>query len=91
MIERRRQLPNPLSGAVCGVPGVTMFGEPSGADGGPTRDNFWLSSILINPAVAGFAAETSALRLPPTTSSLGRYGSRWTCSRFTERPKLSDE
>lgn len=26
-------------------------------DGGPTRDNFWLTSILVDPDVAGFTAE----------------------------------
>jgi dTDP-4-amino-4,6-dideoxygalactose transaminase len=40
-----------------GVPGVAIFGEPSGVDGGKTIDNFWLSSILVEPRQAGFSAE----------------------------------
>lgn len=38
------------------VPGVSLFGEPSGIDGGETRDNFWLSSIVIDPEEAGFTS-----------------------------------
>lgn len=40
-----------------------MFGEPSGADGGTTRDNFWLTTILVNPDEAGFTAEDLRLTL----------------------------
>jgi len=57
MIERRRALRIRYRELFAAVPGVEMFGEPSGADGGPTRDNFWLSSILVDPVVAGFTAE----------------------------------
>lgn len=36
---------------------MTIFGEPSGADGGDTVDNFWLTSVLIDPVQAGFSSE----------------------------------
>lgn len=57
MIERRRQLRLQYRELFSEVPGVQVFGEPSGADGGTTRDNFWLTSILIEPDAAGFTAE----------------------------------
>lgn len=38
------------------VPGVSIFGEPSGVDGGDTRDNFWLTSIIVDEPEAGFSA-----------------------------------
>ncbi len=66
MVERRRQLRLWYRDLFAGVPGVTVFGEPSGADGGlgdGTRDNFWLTSILVEPGVAGFAAEELRLAL----------------------------
>lgn len=66
MVERRRQLRLWYRDLFAGVPGVTAFGEPSGADGGlgdGTRDNFWLTSILVEPGVAGFAAEELRLAL----------------------------
>ena len=42
---------------------VQVLGEPSGVDGGTTRDNFWLTSILVDPTVAGFSAEDLRLVL----------------------------
>lgn len=57
MIERRRQIRLAYRDLVADVPGVELFGEPSGADGGDTRDNFWLTSIVVDPARAGFTAE----------------------------------
>ena len=59
MIERRRRHRLWYRELFAGVPGVTVFGEPSGADdpGAGTRDNFWLTSVLIDPAVAGFTHE----------------------------------
>ena len=56
MIERRRQLRLHYRELFAKVPGVTIFGEPSGADGGATQDNFWLSSVLVDPEVAGFTS-----------------------------------
>ena len=57
MIERRRALRLHYRELFSPVPGVDMFGEPSGADGGDTQDNFWLSSVLVDPQEAGFTAE----------------------------------
>lgn len=57
MIERRRALRLRYRELFSTVPGVDMFGEPSGADGGDTQDNFWLSSVLVDPQEAGFTAE----------------------------------
>lgn len=63
MIERRRALRIRYRELFAAVPGVEMFGEPSGVDGGPTRDNFWLSSILVDPDTAGFTAEDLRVHL----------------------------
>lgn len=40
------------------LPGVTVLGEASEEreDDGATRENFWLTSILVNPEVAGWSA-----------------------------------
>jgi len=56
MIERRRKLRLHYRELFADVPGVRVFGEPSGADGGDTRDNFWLTSVLIDSDKAGFSA-----------------------------------
>lgn len=63
MIDRRRALRIRYRELFAAVPGVEMFGEPSGVDGGPTRDNFWLSSILVDPDTAGFTAEDLRVHL----------------------------
>lgn len=57
MIGRRRQWRLNYRDLFAGVPGVTIFGEPSGADGGDTRDNFWLTSVLVDADTAGFTAD----------------------------------
>lgn len=56
MIEIRRQHRARYRELFRDVPGVTLFGEPSGLDGGDTRDNFWLSSIVVDPDEAGFTS-----------------------------------
>lgn len=63
MIERRRLMRLRYRDLFDGVPGVRLFGEPSGADGGITRDNFWLTTILVDPDQAGFTAEELRLAL----------------------------
>lgn len=63
MIEKRRQHRSAYRDLFAGVPGVTIFGEPSGLDGGDTVDNFWLTSVLIDPVQAGFSAEDLRLAL----------------------------
>ena len=43
-----------------GVPGVTFFGQPDGSEhpiGQGDHDNFWLTSIVIDPQVAGFSRD----------------------------------
>lgn len=57
MMERRRQHRVAYRNLLSDVAGVSVFGEPSGADGGPTRDNFWLTSIIVDERHAGFSAE----------------------------------
>jgi len=56
MIEARRQHRLRYRDLFQGVPGVSVFGEPSGVDGGDTRDNFWLTSIVVNEVEAGFSS-----------------------------------
>lgn len=63
MIEKRRQNRIAYRDLFAGVPGVTIFGEPSGVDGGDTVDNFWLTSVLIDPTQAGFSTEDLRLAL----------------------------
>lgn len=63
MIERRRLLRLQYRQFFAPVPGVTVFGEPSGADGGSTRDNWWLTSVLVDPEIAGFDADDLRLAL----------------------------
>lgn len=57
MIEVRRQHRQRYRELLEGVPGVSIFGEPSGVDERETRDNFWLTSILVDPEISGFAAD----------------------------------
>ncbi len=57
MIERRRRLRAHYRELFADTPGVEIFGEPSESNDGTTRDNFWLTSILVDPDVAGFTAE----------------------------------
>ncbi|GAB3690272.1 DegT/DnrJ/EryC1/StrS family aminotransferase [Corynebacterium nasicanis] len=63
MIERRRGHRAFYRELFADTPGVSVFGEPSGVDGGETRDNFWLSSILVDPGPAGFTADDLRLAL----------------------------
>ncbi len=70
MIDQRRKHRLHYRELFASVPGVTLFGEPSGADAGPTRenfsptrDNFWLTSIMIEPHRAGFSADQFRLYL----------------------------
>lgn len=50
MIARRRHLRERYIRLFNGYEGTRVFGEPSGLDGGPTRDNWWLTSVLIDEA-----------------------------------------
>lgn len=57
MIARRRQLREHYRALFAGVPGVSIFG---GAD---ADDNYWLTSITVDPVGAGFTAEDVRLAL----------------------------
>lgn len=57
MIENRKQHRVFYTELFSKVPGVEVFGEPSGVDGGNTRDNFWLTSLLIDQEEAGFSSD----------------------------------
>jgi dTDP-4-amino-4,6-dideoxygalactose transaminase len=60
MLERRRTWRLRYRELFSGVPGVTVFGgDTDGSAEGThaTRDNFWLTSVLIDPDLAGWSAE----------------------------------
>ncbi|MEE6289257.1 aminotransferase class I/II-fold pyridoxal phosphate-dependent enzyme [Georgenia sp. MJ173] len=58
MIDRRRQHRLRYCEAIADIPGATVFGRPDGAESpGPTRDNFWLTSVIIDPETAGWTAQ----------------------------------
>jgi dTDP-4-amino-4,6-dideoxygalactose transaminase len=57
MIERRRQHRRAYRELFADVVGAEVFGQPDGSEqDGPNRDNFWLTSILVDPQVAGWCA-----------------------------------
>lgn len=58
MIESRRQHRIHYTEMFATVPGVEVLGKPDGAEEpGRTRDNFWLTSILVDPAITGWSAQ----------------------------------
>lgn len=57
MMERRRQIRLAYKDLFAGVSGVSFFAQPDGADGGVDHDNFWLTSIVIDPLAAGFTRD----------------------------------
>lgn len=63
MLGRRREIRRGYVDLFAAVPGVSVFGEPSGEIDSPTHDNWWLSSVLVDPAVAGFTAEDLRMAL----------------------------
>src|SRR5699024_4212200 len=56
MIEKRRQHRLRYHKLFQEVPGVRIFGEPSGTNGGENQDNFWLTSVVVDEAEAGFSS-----------------------------------
>lgn len=57
MLERRRQVRRRYHDFFADVPGVTVFAGDDGSADGPdaaTHDNYWLTSIVVDPAAAGF-------------------------------------
>lgn len=65
MLEIRRQRRLHYRYLFQDVPGLTLFGEPSGVDSpeSGSHDNWWLTSVLVDPAVAGFTNEDLRLFL----------------------------
>lgn len=57
MIECRRRHRIFYTELFSEVAGVKIFGGPSGVQGGNTVDNFWLTSIMIDPEQAGFTSD----------------------------------
>ena len=56
MMQRRHEIRAAYARLVEDIPGVSMFGMPDHSEDGATRDNAWLTSILVDPEAAGFAA-----------------------------------
>lgn len=56
MIEQRRQHRLRYRELFATIPGTEVFGSPDGSDGGETRDNFWLTSVLVDSEVTGWTA-----------------------------------
>ena len=60
MLERRREHRLRYRTVFDGVPGVTFFGQPDGAEHPISmgdHDNFWLTSVVIDPSEAGFTRD----------------------------------
>jgi dTDP-4-amino-4,6-dideoxygalactose transaminase len=59
MLERRRGWRRRYLELLGDVPGVTLFGGEDGRDArdGGDHDNFWLTSLLVDPEVAAWSAE----------------------------------
>lgn len=56
MIERRRENRQQYRSAIESIEGLELFGTPDGAEGGATRDNFWLTSLQINTSITDWTA-----------------------------------
>ena len=59
MLERRREWRRRYARLFEGVDGVAVFGGEDGRDAstGHDSDNFWLTSVVVDPAVAGWTAD----------------------------------
>lgn len=61
MLEKRRLTRLRYKEFFSGVEGVSFFGEPDGSEhpisSGQDHDNFWLTSIVVDPEVAGFTRD----------------------------------
>lgn len=59
MLERRREWRRRYARLFAGVDGVAVFGGEDGRDApaGDDHDNFWLTSVVVDPDVAGWRAE----------------------------------
>ena len=56
MIERRRALKLRYLELFGDLPGVRFLGQPEDQVG-ETSDNYWLTSVLVDPVVAGFSVD----------------------------------
>jgi dTDP-4-amino-4,6-dideoxygalactose transaminase len=66
MLERRREWRLRYRDLFAGTAGVSIFGsagDGSAAGAHATRDNFWLSSITVDPDLAGWTTEDLRLHL----------------------------
>lgn len=52
MIQRRREIRRRYCDLFAGVPGVKIFGQPDELGATKTQDNFWLTSLLVDPEEA---------------------------------------
>ncbi|MHA6513697.1 DegT/DnrJ/EryC1/StrS family aminotransferase [Tessaracoccus sp. Z1128] len=61
MLERRRQHRLRYKKLFGGIPGVAFFGQPDGSEqhigSGHDHDNFWLTSIIVDPEEAPFTRD----------------------------------
>lgn len=57
MIDRRHQIRQTYRALFENVAGVTLFGDPDTTADGSTRDNAWLTSIVVDPAVTGWRSQ----------------------------------
>lgn len=55
MLERRREIHAAYTQLTTNIEGLSIFGPEDTADG--TRGNCWLTSVVVDPDVAGFTAE----------------------------------
>ena len=53
MLERRRAHRQFYAELVEELPGFSIFGEPSSGENDATKDNCWLSSVIVDPSAAG--------------------------------------
>lgn len=65
MLERRRGWRRQYADLFGEAPGVIVFGGDDGRDApaGSDHDNFWLTSIVVDPAVAGWSVEDLRVHL----------------------------
>lgn len=55
MLERRREIRTAYTQLTESIKGLTVFGPEDTVDG--TRGNCWLTSVVVDPEIAGFTAE----------------------------------
>lgn len=57
MITRRRQHRLRYRELLSTTTGLSLFGQPDGVSGGPTTDNFWLTSAIVDSTATGWTAQ----------------------------------